>query len=297
MKRKFQTCILLAAFGFSMLGCDGGEERNYLGSGTLEADEIIVSTLVPGAVLTLDVEEGRFVEQGSLIALMDTSKLTAQLRQTRAGLREIEASRRMAHSSIAQAKEQHANLKLNLERQKKLLESGSSTQQIVDDLSTQAAMAELRLKAAEDQLPALDAKEEQLKASLELLNLQIRDTQIRAPISGTVLEKYVEPGENLMLNGSIVKLADLKHLWIKIYLSEDDLGKVRPGTDVMVHVDALPDEPFQGRVSWVSPKAEFTPKNVQTRRARADLVFAVKVEFDNPEEKAVIGMPADVYLK
>jgi HlyD family secretion protein len=297
MKRKLQTCILLAVCGVLLHSCRGGEKQNYLGSGTLEADEIIVSTLVPGTVSSLEVKEGQFVDQGALIAMMDTSRLAAQLRQTRAGLLEIEAGRRMAYSAIAQAKEQYDNVKLNLERQKKLLESGSSTQQIVDDLSTQAATAALRLRAAEDQLSALDAKEAQLNASLDLLNLQIRDAQIRAPVSGTVLEKYVEAGENLLLNGSVVKLADLKHLWIKIYMGEADLGMVTPGTAVTVRVDALPDEPFQGRVGWVSPKAEFTPKNVQTRRARSDLVFAVKVEFENPEGKAVIGMPADVYLK
>ncbi len=297
MKRKSHTCVLLAALGFLLLSCRGGEKQNYLGSGTLEADEIIVSTLVPGTVCAVEVEEGQFVDEGALIAMMDTSKLAAQLRQTRAGLQEIAANRRLAHSSIAQAKEQYDNAKLNLERQRKLLESGSSTQQIVDDLSTQAATAALRLRAAEDQLPVLDAKEEQLNASLDLLNLQMRDAQIRTPISGTVLERYVESGENLLLNGSVAKLADLKHLWIKIYMGEADLGMVAPGTAVMVRVDALPEEVFQGRVSWVSPKAEFTPKNVQTRRARADLVFAVKVAFDNPEGKALIGMPADVYIK
>lgn len=297
MRRRFQNLIGLAAFGFLVISCHSNEQRNYLGSGTLEANELIVSTLISGTVSSLEVKEGQFVDQGALIALMDTSKLAAQLRQTRAGLQEIAANRRMALSAVAQAKEQYANLKLNLERQQKLLESGSTTQQIVDDLSTQAATAALRLNAAEDQLSTLDARKEQLNAALDLLNLQLRDAQIRSPISGTVLEKYVETGENLLLNGAIVKLADLKHLWIKIYMGEADLGMVTLGTAVLVRVDAFPDEPFQGRVSWVSPKAEFTPKNVQTRRARADLVFAVKVEFENPEGKAVIGMPADVVLK
>jgi HlyD family secretion protein len=184
----------------------------------------------------------------------------------------------------------------NLRRQESLLQDGSSTQQIVDDMKTQEEIARLRTTSARDQLAALDAKEEQLRAALDLIRLQLDDAVVRAPVSGTVIEKYADAGENVPLGGAIVKIADLKRLWIRIYLSEQDVGRVSLGAAVNVRADALPDEAIAGRVSWISPKAEFTPKNVQTRETRADLVFAMKIEFDNPEGQAAIGMPAEVYL-
>lgn len=160
----------------------------------------------------------------------------------------------------------------------------------------QAELARLRLNAARDQIAALDAKAQQLRAAMDLIQLQMQDAVIRAPISGSILEKYAEAGENIPPVGAIVKIADSKHLWIKVYLSEKDVGLVSLNSMVRVRVDAISGQAFDGRVSWISPKAEFTPKNVQTRQARADLVFAVKVEFENPDQAAAIGMPADVLL-
>jgi len=279
---------------FLVIGCSRSEEQNYLGSGTLEADEVIVSSLLTGRLDSLFVEEGDSVRAGQIIALLDVQKLEAQLRQSQAALEELTINRRIARRSVEQAQEQHSNILTTLKRQKSLLQSGSSTRQIVDDLATREAMALSKLKAAQDQLRALDAREKQLGATIDLIRLQIQDGTIQAPISGAVVEKYVEAGENLHPGGPILKIADLNRMWIKIYLDERDVGLVSLDAKVQVHIDALPDRSFEGRVSWISPRAEFTPRNVQTRRARADLVFAVKVVFDNPDRAAMIGMPADV---
>ncbi len=294
---KMMAAILALSLTASLLfGCHKNDEEKFLGSGTLEALEVVVSSLLPGRLDSLLVSEGDSVQAGRTIGIVDTDKLQAQLRQSTAGLEELAINRRVAGSAIDQAQEQHDNIAHNLARQKVLFESGSSTQQIVDDLTTQEAVAASRLQAARDQLAALEAKEKQLLAARDLINLQIQDAVITAPRSGSVIEKYAEAGEILTPNGKVVKIADLKRLWIKVYLDETEVGLVSLGFPVQVRVDALPNHSFTGRVSWISPRAEFTPRNVQTRQARADLVFAVKVEFENPEGTAAMGMPADVYL-
>jgi HlyD family secretion protein len=293
---KVKLIIFTALIAGVLLGCGKSNEKNFLGSGTLEATEVTVSALVAGRLDTVAVDEGDSVQFDQVIAMVDTSKLAAQMQQQQAVLQELETNRRLAFNGIAQARTQADNLAANLERQQNLLKTGSTTQQIADDLAAQAQTARLRLSAAQDQLSVLDARQEQLQAATELIRLQLRDAVIRAPLTGTVIEKYVEAGENVALGSAVVKIADLKQMWIKIYMPEGDVGLVTLNQPVRIRVDALPDRPYDARVSWISPKAEFTPRNVQTRKSRADLVFAVKVEFDNTDGRAAIGMPADVVL-
>ncbi|MCI0495071.1 efflux RND transporter periplasmic adaptor subunit, partial [candidate division KSB1 bacterium] len=126
---------------------------------------------------------------------------------------------------------------------------------------------------------------------------QMRDARIPSPIEGTVTEKYVEQGEIARPGGPVVSLADLQNMWIKIYFKETELGKIKLNGNADIQISSYPDRTFAGRIAWISPKAEFTPKNVQTKDARADLVYAVKIEVKNPEGILKIGMPADVVLK
>lgn len=297
MKLKCRNNCAIILLAILLCGCGRESQREFLGSGTLEADEVIVSSLLAGRVDSVYVTEGDSVILGQILALIDVRKLKAQLDQSEAALEELTVNRRIARRSVEQAHEQHENVLISLNRQKSLLLSGSSTQQIVDDLSTQEVLARSRLEAARDQLEALDARRKQLEAGIEVIRLQIDDGQITSPLSGTIIEKYVDSGESVTPGTPVVKVADLDRMWMEVYLDETDVGIVSLGTAVQVKVDALPDKPFDGRVTWVSPKAEFTPRSVQTRQARADLVFAVKVEFDNPDHTALIGMPAEVHLK
>ena len=297
MNFKCKMTGTTALFAILLCGCGGESQKDFLGSGTLEAAEVIVSSLLAGRVDSVYLSEGDSVSAGQLLAQLDIRKLQAQLYQSEAALEELIISRRIAHRSVEQAREQHEIFLISLKRQKSLLESGSSTQQVVDDLSTQEVLARSKLEAAQDQLKALEARQKQLEAGIELIHLQIEDGQIISPLSGTVVEKYIETGESAAPGSPVFKIANLDEMWIEVYLDETDVGLVSLGTGVQVRVDALPDKPFEGRVTWVSPSAEFTPRSVQTRQARADLVFAVKVEFENPDHTALIGMPAEVYLK
>jgi HlyD family secretion protein len=293
---KFRIKGLVILLLVVAVGCKNGHNPNFLGSGTIEADEVFVSAMIAGRIDSLWVNEGDIVEQGQVIAKLDVRKLQEQLHQTEAALEELTINRSIAQRGIDQASEQQSYLQSSLKRQKNLLESGSSTVQMVDDLSTQETMARSRQKAAKEQLEALQAKEKQLQSTMALINLQIADGTLIAPRRGVIAEKYIEIGENVAPGSSVVKIADLEHLWIKVYLAEPDMGKAPLGAKLQIDVDALKNKPYQGKVVWVSPRSEFTPSNIQTKKSRAELVFAVKVAFDNLAHKAMIGMPAEVSL-
>ncbi len=296
MKLPKNMGILLSFMTLILCGCGIENETDFIGSGTLEADEITVSALMAGQVDSVHFDEGEVVTASDLLVRIDIRKLEAQLHQTEAVFEELGISRRIAQNAVDQAEEQLRNITTTLERQQKLLDSGSSTTQIVDDLKTQQVLAESQLHTGRAQLNIIDAKQKQIESTIQLVQLQIEDGTITSPISGNIIEKYVESGENVAPGSPVAKIVNLDRMWIKVYLNEIDVGSIKLGSSLNVSVDALPDSQFDGVVTWVSSKAEFTPRNVQTKEQRADLVYAVKVEFDNPDQRALIGMPAEVSL-
>jgi len=287
------VCILISVLLIS--SCRDKLPAGFAGSGTLEATEVMIGALTSGTILKLTREEGDSVKADELLASIDVEKLVLQKAQLQASLGEIDASRIAAEAAIDQASDNLDNVQIRYKRIKELYSKGSATQQQFDDISTQISVARSQLTAAKSQIPLLDAKRAQVEATMAVLYRQIADGTVVSPLDGTVVEKYVEPGEIAVQGGALYKIADLINLWIKIYVAETDLHRFKSGQDVFVRVDATPD-PFPGKVSWVSPEAEFTPKNVQTRKARAELVYAVKVKLENNHDILKIGMPAEVFL-
>ncbi|MCU0597626.1 MAG: efflux RND transporter periplasmic adaptor subunit [Desulfobacterales bacterium] len=293
-KKYFQFSIILSAM-VVFFGCQEKLPADFAGSGTLEATEVTVGSLVSGTILQLTKEEGDRTEIDELLAVIDVEKLVLQKAQLQASLGEIEASRIAADAAIAQASDNLENVQIRYKRIKELFAKGSATQQQFDDITTQFSVARSQLTAANSQVPLLDAKHAEIEATMSVLDRQIKDGTVISPLDATVVEKYVEPGEIAIQGGALYKLADLGNLWIKIYVAETDVDQFILGQDVLVRVDASPD-PFPGKVSWISPEAEFTPKNVQTKKARAELVYAVKVILKNRDGILKIGMPAEVHL-
>ena len=285
--------VLIMAFG--LWGCGEKLPPGFAGSGTLEATEVDVSALTTGTVLKMTREEGDTVAAGDLLAAIDVEKLTLQRAQLTASLQEVAASRIAAEAAAAQARENFENTEARYKRTKELFSKGSATQQQFDDISTRLSVDRNQLAAARAQGPLLDAKQAQLEAAMAVLDRQIADGTITAPLKGVVVEKYMEPGEVVTAGEKIYKLADLNDFWLDIYLAEADLGAFAVGQAVTVRVDAV-SAPLAGRVTWTSPEAEFTPKNVQTRQARSELVYAVKVTLAESRPELKIGMPAEVYL-
>ncbi len=280
----------------ALSGCGARRAESFAGSGTLEATEVTVAAQTPGQILRLGADEGDAVAVGDTLAVLDVEKLALQRRQLLATIDEIRASRKPALETVRQAEDNLENIEKTHGRVKTLFEQGSATQQEYDDVSTRYRVAKSQLESARAQVATLDAREETVRASIALLDRQIRDGVVTAPLSGVVTERYVEPGELAAAGSAIVKIADTKSFWIKVYVSERDLGLFALGAAADVRVDAHA-EPLAGKVAWVSPEAEFTPKNVETKDARAELVYAVKVMIENPPAVLKIGMPAEVHIK
>lgn len=298
--RRDSAIVIGAACGSllfaALAGCGGKKQAGFAGSGTLEATEVTVSAQTAGQILRLSKDEGDAVAAGDTLAAIDVEKLMLQRRQLLASVDEIRANRKPVAETVRQASDNYENIEKSYRRINALFEQGTATQQQYDDASTKYRVAASQLESAKAQGATLDAREATVRASIALLDRQIRDGAVIAPLAGIVTEKYVESGEVVPAGGAVFKIADTKRFWIKVYVSERDLGLFSLGSAVDVRVDAHA-EPLAGEVSWVSPQAEFTPKNVETKDARAELVYAVKVTIKNPPGVLKIGMPAEVHLK
>ena len=290
----FAACGALA--GAALSGCGGEKSAGFAGSGTLEATEVTVAAQTAGQILHLSKDEGDAVAAGDTLARIDVEKLMLQRRQLLASVDEIRANRKPVAETVRQAADNLENIEKSYRRISTLFEQRTATQQQYDDASTKYRVAKSQLESAKAQGATLDAREETVRASIALLDRQIRDGIVIAPLAGIITEKYVESGEVVPAGGAVFKIADTRRFWIKVYVSERDLGLFAVGSAAQVLIDAYP-EPLAGEVSWVSPEAEFTPKNIETKDARAELVYAVKVSIESPPGVLKIGMPAEVHLK
>ncbi len=265
-------------------------------SGTFETTVVDVAPVLGGRVLAVTRQEGERVAAGDTLVVLDTEVIALQRAQAAAGQATLQAQRAVADADLARARRQLALLETTLGRTNTLREQGTATGQQVDDLTAQRDVARTGVEAARGRLAAIDAELVHLESGLAVFDRQLRDSAVLSPITGTVLTRTLEPGEVATPGRAALRLADLSHLELRVYLESGDLSRLRLGQEVPVRVDALPGAPLKGTVGWIAGEAEFTPKNVQTRNARAQLVYAVKLRVDNPDGKLHVGMPAEIDL-
>lgn len=285
---------IAAGLALALCACQG-RSKHFLGSGVLEATEVTVAAPIAGRLLAAPAEEGETVAAGQMLAQIDSEPLKLQRQQTANRLAELAALSVSAQARCRQAEEEFSSVKTRYERMKKLYQAKSLAQQTYDDISTQHNVAKEGVITARQALSALEAQSKQAEAALALLDYQLSQSAVTAPIAGTLLSKLREAGEWANPGTSLSTLADLTRLYLKIYLPTEQMDLVRLGQTVKVLLDAAPDRPAIGKVSWIAAKSEFTPKNVQTRDSRAELVFAVKIDIANPEGRLKIGMPAEAW--
>jgi HlyD family secretion protein len=276
-------------------GCWNGD-KDVNPSGTLEATEVDLAASIGGRVVEVRVQLGDRVSAGDTLVVLDTELIQLQRFQTQANHQSIVAERRLAEEDIHQAQRSLELAETSLGRLEALLSVGSTTQQQVDDLTAQRDVARIRLSAARKRLDVFGAREAELAAGLAVFDRQIQDGVLTAPSDGTVLIRNTEPGEMAIPGSTLLRIADLSRMEMRVFLDEEDLDLVRIGQTLPVLVDALEGEELTGAIIWISSEAEFTPKNVQTREARAQLVYAVKLRLANPDGRLHIGMPAEVRL-
>jgi HlyD family secretion protein len=291
-----RTILIILLFALTAIGCRRGADLPD-STGTFEATTVEVSCTEPGTIVYLPVEEGRALQERDTIAVLDTAKLAIERKSTIISLDEIGLLRRQTQTQRELTEIQLEAAQREFGRVKRLHEEGSIGTAELDKAQTQLDIAQNAVQAARIAQSDLDYRERGLREKLRLVETRIADAIVCAPISGTVVEKYHEVGETLTPGESIVSLADLAQMYARIYVPETNLGSIRLNQTIRLRIDTYPDKDFEGRITWISPEAEFTPKNVQTREARVELVYAVKVTVENPEGIFKIGMPVEAYLK
>jgi HlyD family secretion protein len=294
MRLYHHVCLLIA--GLLITSC-GKQNQAPGGSGLIEATEIVVSSEISGQLKSLRFDEGDSIKMGDTIGEIDT--VTTRLR-----LHQAEASKQMAETKvkISSINIEQATYNLDLaqkeyERVSALIKSGSINQQQYDQTETAYNQAVLSKKQADAVYDAAVAELAKAESEIALLKKQLNDCFPKSPESGVVTNKFVEVGELIGTGKPLVKIAKLDTVWVKVYLPPSDLTRISLGGHAKVDPEDGRNQPLEGKVSWISDQAEFTPKNVQTKEARADLVYAVKITIPNPGKILKIGMPVSVKIE
>jgi HlyD family secretion protein len=252
-------------------------------SGTVEVTEVEISPELSAKVTTLYHREGDKVEEGNPLLDLDKSELEARLREAEAAKQAAEAQ-----SSLAQAK--MANAQRDFNRSLKLYQAKAISESAFDAAKTAYEIAKNTYEASLNQYKGAQAQ-------VETLSLQLKKTHLTSPISGLILERNVEAGEVVSPGMVLMTVGDLQRPWVRVYIGEPDIGRVRIGQEAMVVTDAYPKRKFPGTLRYIANEAEFTPKNVQTRQERIKLVYEARIYLTNEEGILKPGMPADVSLR
>jgi len=262
--------------------------------GNFEAIEVLVSSETTGRIVAFGPEEGAVLEQDQLVAVIDSTQLYLKKTQLESGKTSLASRIQTLEAQIRASRVQMDNLERESQRISKLLEGGAASGQQLDDLEGQIALLEAQIQAIESQKSSVHAERKTLEVQISQVKDQILRCKIRNPIYGTLLTKYKEEGEISAPGQPLYKVANLDELILRAYVSGDQLSSVNVGREVRVRYDGKEGlEECAGWVSWISPRAEFTPKIIQTREERVNLVYAIKVKVSN-EGNLKIGMPGEV---
>jgi len=314
--------LSFALFCFILTGCNRNKNENSIEeSGTIEVTNVVVSSEANGKVIEILFEEGEKVRAGDTLLIIDHSLLKIKLTQARS-LEKIATADYMLAKEGARtedketAREQFKKAKINFEtaqkdfvRFKNLFAEKAITKKQFEDIESGFEIAKTQLEAARlnlkkiknivrpEELLKAEGLYEQALAKVKEVKKNISDCFVIAPVNGTAVRQFVEVGETVNKMSALLKISDLTKAEIVIYVSETDLGKVKLGQQAEIKTDTYKDKTYTGAVIYISPEAEFTPKNIQTKDERVKLVFAVKIAVDNNHQDLKAGMPADAIIK
>ena len=297
---------------FVLAAC-GNKEKEYDATGTFEATEVTVSAKATGELKTFDISEGQTVEQGAVVGSIDAYQLQQTSEQLEAQKRQLGATRSATDSrrldlekQLSSTNQQIANAQRERQRFTELVADGAVPKKQLDDINYQIKVLERQREATRDQIRSNNASlAEQSKgigAQIDGLNAQqrqiadqIANAQVKAPIAGTVLEKYVERGEFVAIGKPLFKMADVQNMYLRAYVTSSQLKDLKIGQKVKVFADFgdKQKKTYEGTIAWISSRSEFTPKTILTDDERADLVYAVKVAIKN-DGFVKIGMYGEV---
>ena len=285
----YGSCIIL------LLAACNNKNRSSDAYGNFEATEIIVSAQHGGQILWLNVDEGSTLKADEQIGLIDTSDLYLQKQLFIAQKTAVQAQYPILKAQADVQRQQFTNLEKDFNRIKNMLKDGATTQKQYDDIEGGMAIAKRQIAAIESQQAALHSQQQTIDKQIAQVENTIKKCKIVNPQEGTVLVKYAETGETTAPTKAIYKIGNLAEMKLKIYVSETQLSSIKIGQKVSMLIDSKNKnlETLEGEIAWISDKAEFTPKIIQTREERVNLVYAVKVAVKN-DGRLKIGMPAEV---
>jgi HlyD family secretion protein len=298
--KLFRLLTTLSIF-FMLLSCINGE-GDYDATGSFEATEIIVSSQANGRIIELNLNEGEQLQKGQMVGFIDSTQLYLQKMSLLSNARGVIAQQPDIKTQTAALRDQINTLNREKARIERLIAANAANQKQLDDIESQLEVLESQLSAQTSTLQKsranISAQSSTLEIQIAQLDDQLEKTRIVSPISGTVLNRYAEAGELATMGTPLFKIADITEMFLRAYVTNDQLAKIKLNDEVAVSVDDGEGDMklYTGKISWISDKSEFTPKTIQSKNERANLVYALKVAVPN-DGFLKIGMYGEVKFK
>ncbi len=289
-----KTKLILWIFPILLAACSGNEDGSDA-YGNFEAKEVIVSAEAQGKIIEFNIEEGEKLKKGQFLGFIDTVPQSIQREQLLAQKYAIASKTANVRAQINVQEEQKRVLETEKNRIEQLYKDNAATKQQYDDIKGKYDVLEKQIIATETQISSIVKEMEVVDKQVKLMDEQIRRAKIVNPIDGIVLEKYLEENEIVIIGKALYKIARLDEIELRVYISGAQLPDVKIGQKVKVYIDkdAESNQEYNGEVFWISDQAEFTPKIIQTKEERVNMVYAVKIRIKN-DGKLKIGMPGEV---
>lgn len=278
--------LLVGLLGISLVACNRNTD-SYDATGAFEATEVLVSSEANGKIMELNIEEGDRLDAGATVGYVDSVQLYLKRMQLSASLRSVDIRKPDIRKQIAALEQQIATARTEQQRMENLVRAKAGNQKQVDDIANNIKYLQKQLDAQYSSLSktsgGADAESEGIQYQIMQLDDQLQKSRITNPQAGTVLVKYAEPGEVTTAGKPLYKIADTDLLYLRAYITADQLSQLKQGQTVRVFADYGTDErrEYPGTITWISDKSEFTPKGIQTKDERANLVYAVKIAVRN----------------
>lgn len=290
-----KRAIILLIFS-SLISCNKENEKAD-GYGNFESTEVTISAEANGKLLSFAVEEGTVLEPNTQVGLIDTTQLYLNKQQLIATKNTIFSKSKNVLSQNSVLQEQLKTTLIEQKRIKNMFAENAATQRQVDEINGKVNVLKEQIKSVGTQNAPITNEARSIDAQIEKINDQIQKSNIINPIKGTVLAKYAEPNEVTAFGKPLYKIADISEMTLRVYISETQLPQLKIAQKVNVKIDAEKEmKSYPGTISWISPSAEFTPKVIQTKEERVNLVYAVKIKVKN-DGSLKIGMPAEMWIK
>ena len=322
--RQTQLASALFLAGLLLLSAcsrgNGTRAEEMVLSGNIEVTDAQLGFKVPGRVVERLVSEGDRIKAGQLVARLDDAEQKeelafrrAELAAAEAALAALEAGSRpqeiaAAEAALHSAEAERDRARLDFARQQELRGKDAIADRELEASQAGLKVAEARGSEAAERFKLVQAgprsediaqgraRVEQARAAVALAETQVANTRLVSPLTGIVLSDSIEPGEYVSPGTPVATVADIAHVWLRAYVNQTDLGRIRLGQKIAVHTDTFPDKSYEGTVGFIASEAEFTPKTVQTTKERVKLVFRIKIDLANPDDELKPGMPADATI-